>query len=48
MSRLLDFDKIFETLLAEIIIDDMHKIMDTIQFINQNEISIQHYLIKIV
>ena len=48
ISGLLNFDKIFEKLLAELIIADMQEKMDPSQFGNQKGISIQHYLIKMV
>ena len=48
ISGLLNFDKIFEKLLAELMIADMQAKMDPSQFGNQKGISIQHYLIKMV
>ena len=48
ISGLLTADKIFEMLLAEIIISDMKKNLDVGQFGNQKEKSIQHYLIKMI
>ena len=48
ISGLLNFDKIFEKLLAELMIADMQAKMDPSQFGNQKGISIQHFLIKMV
>ena len=48
ISGLLNFDKIIEKLLAELIIADMEAKMDPSQFGNQKGMSIQHYLIKMV
>ena len=48
ISGLLNFDGIFEKMLSELIISDMQKTMDPTQFGNRNEISIQHYLVKLI
>ena len=48
ISGLLNFDKIFEKLLAQMIISDMNESMDKAQFGNQKQISIQHYLVQLV
>ena len=48
ISGLLTFDKVFEKLLAEILISDMEQKMDKSQFGNLKSISIQHYLIQML
>ena len=48
ISGLFNFDKVFEKLLAELIISDMSAKLDPAQFGNQRGMSIQHYLIKMV
>ena len=48
ISGLLNFDKIFEKLIAKLMIMDMEEQMDPAQYGNQRGISIQHYLIKMV
>ena len=48
ISGLLTPDKIFETLLAEIMIDDMKDTMDISQYGNQKNVSIQHYLLNMI
>ena len=48
ISGLLNFDKIYETLLAKMMIADMEPKMDPAQYGNSKGISIQHYLIKMV
>ena len=48
ISGLLNFDKIFEKLLAELIIRDMEAKLDPAQFGNQKGTSIQHYLIRMI
>ena len=48
ISGLLTFDKIFETLLAELMISDMKPHMDPAQYGNQKGVSIQHYLINMI
>ena len=48
IAGLLTADKIFEKLLAEMIISDMKEKADTSQYGNQANTSIQHYLIKMI
>ena len=48
ISGLLTFDKIMESLLAELMIQDMKPSMDPKQYGNQKGISIQHYLIDMI
>ena len=48
ISGLLNFDKIFEKLIAKLIVSDMEAKLDPAQFGNQKGISIQHYLIQMV
>ena len=48
ISGLLTCDKIFEKLLSEIIINDMQDKADVSQFGNKKQVSIQHYLIKMI
>ena len=48
ISGLLTFDKIMETLLADLMISDMKPKMDPKQYGNQKGISIQHYLIEMI
>ena len=48
ISGLLTFDKIMETLLADLMISDMKPRMDPKQYGNQKGISIQHYLIEMI
>ena len=48
ISGLLNFDKIMEKLIAELMISDMADSLDPSQYGNQKEISIQHYLINMV
>ena len=48
ISGLLTFDKIFESLLSELIISDMKPNLDPAQYGNQPGISIQHYLINMI
>ena len=48
ISGLLTFDKIFEKLLAELMISDMKPKFDPSQYGNQKGISIQHYLINMI
>ena len=45
ISGLLTFDKIMESLLAELIITDMKPLSDPSQYGNLKGVSIQHYLI---
>ena len=48
ISGLLNFEKIFEKLLAKFIIKDMEDKLDKAQFGNQKGIGIQHYLVKML
>ena len=48
ISGLLTADKIFEKLLSELITSDMKDHVDVAQFGNEKDISIQHYLIKMI
>ena len=48
ISGLLTFDKIAEKMIAEVIISDMKKKLDPSQYANQKEISLQHYLVKMI
>ena len=48
ISGLFNFDKVFEKLLAELIISDMSAKLDPAQYGNQKGMSIQHYLINMV
>ena len=48
ISGLLNFDKIMEKLIAQLMISDMEASMDPAQFGNQKGTSIQHYLIKMI
>ena len=48
ISGLLNFDKIFEKLLAQVMIADMQAKMDPSQYGNNKGISIQHYLINMI
>ena len=48
ISGLLNFDKVYEKLLAQLIVSDMEDKLDPAQFGNQKGISIQHYLIQMV
>ena len=48
ISGLITFDKVFEKLLAQLIVSDMEANMDPAQFGNQKSISIQHYLIQMI
>ena len=48
ISGLLTFDKVFEKLIAQMMISDMETKMDLAQFGNQKGISIQLYLIKMI
>ena len=45
---LLNFDKVMEKLIAELMISDMSAKMDPAQYGNQKGISIQHYLINMI
>ena len=48
ISGLLNFDKVAEKLIAELIISDMEEKFDPSQFGNQRGVSIQHYLIQML
>ena len=48
ISGLLNFDKIIEKLIAELMISDMKINLDPAQYGNQKNISIQHYLINMI
>jgi hypothetical protein len=48
ISGLLNFDKIYEKLISQLIISDMETKLDPSQFGNQKGISIQHYLIQML
>ena len=48
ISGLLTFDKIAEKIIAELIISDMKEKLDPAQFANQKDLSLQHYLIKMI
>ena len=48
ISVLLNFDKICQSILGELMIEDMTPQMDTSQYGNQQNTSIQHYLMKII
>jgi hypothetical protein len=48
ISRLLTFNKISEKMIAELIISDMSKKLDPAQYANQKDLSLQHYLIKMI
>ena len=48
ISLLLTFDKVFQDLLAEMVISDMKPHMDPSQYGNSKGLSIQHYLIMMI
>ena len=48
ISGLLNFDKIMEKLIAELMISDMKANLDPSQYGNQKKISIDHYLINMI
>ena len=48
ISRLLNFDRVFEKFISQLIIADMDSSMDPAQFGNQRGISVQHYLIQML
>ena len=48
ISGLLNFDRVFEKLISQLIIADMESNMDPAQFGNQKGISVQHYLIQML
>lgn len=48
ISGLLQFDKVSEKLIGNLIISDMSDFLDPSQFANQQGISLQHYVIKMI
>ena len=48
ISGLLTFDKVFEKLIAQLMVSDMEASLDPAQYGNQKGISIQHYLINML
>ena len=48
ISGLLNFDKIMEKLISELMISDMSSSMDPAQYGNQKGVSVQYYLIKMI
>ena len=48
ISGLLTFNKVAEKMIAELIIKDMFATLDPSQYANQKDLSIQHYLIKMI
>ena len=46
--KYLTFDKIAEKMISEIIISDMSDLLDPSQYANQKQLSLQHYLIKMI
>ena len=48
ISGLLTADKVFESLLSELIVSDMEDKADQAQYGNQKKTSIQHYLVKMI
>ena len=48
ISGLLNFDKVYEKLIAQLIVSDKEAKLDPGQFGNQKGISIQHYLIQML
>ena len=48
ISGLLNFDKIFEKLIAQLMLRDMEAKLDQAQFGNRKGVGIQHYLVKLV
>ena len=48
ISGLLTFNKVAEKMVAELIISDMAKQLDSSQYANQKGLSLQHYLIKMI
>ena len=48
ISGLLNFDKIMEKLISQLMISDMETNMDPTQYGNQRGVSIQHYLINMI
>ena len=48
ISGLLNLDKIAEKIISKMIISDMRNQIDPSQFANQEGLSIQHYLVKMI
>ena len=48
ISGLLTFDKVADKMIAEVIISDMSSLLDPSQYANQKELSLQHYLIRMI
>ena len=48
ISGLLNFDKIFEKMIAQLMVSDMEANIDIKQFGNQKGIGIQHYLVQLL
>ena len=48
ISGLLNFDRVFEKLISQLVTTDMEKHMDPAQLGNQRGISVQHYLIQML
>ena len=48
ISALLDFDRVYEKLISQLIISDMESSLDPAQFGNQEGISVQHYLVQML
>ena len=48
ISGLLNFDKVAEKIIAELMIEDMSKFLDPSQYANQKGLSLQHYLIQMI
>ena len=48
VSGLLNFDKVMEKMIAEVMIADMKPKSDPSQYGNERKVSIQHYLIKMI
>ena len=48
ISGLLNFAKIYESFLAEFMVEDMKPSKDPAQYVNEKSISIQHYLVRMI
>ena len=48
IGGLLNFDKIFEKMIAQLMVSDMEANIDIKQFGNQKGIGIQHYLVQLL
>ena len=48
IANLFNFNKIFEKVVAEMVIADMKDKLDPSQYGNQKHISIQHYLVRLI